>query len=140
MTDDLAVAPRKLRVFLCHASGDKPVVRALYHRLQEDGFQPWLDEEDLVPGQKWRDQIPKAVRAADVVLVCLSRRSINKEGYVQKEIQFALDVADEKPENTIFLIPVKFEECEVPERLSTWQWAALHKQSCGRPASYANSS
>lgn len=42
---------RKLRVFLCHASQDKPVIRELYQRLSaEDWLNPWLDEEKLLPG------------------------------------------------------------------------------------------
>jgi formylglycine-generating enzyme required for sulfatase activity len=118
-------ASRSLRVFLCHSSADKPAVRELYRRLHDDGLEPWLDEEDLLPGQDWQRAIPKAVRDSDVVLVCLSRNSINKAGYVQKEIKFALDVADEQPEETIFLIPLKLEECDVPERLSRWQWVNL---------------
>jgi formylglycine-generating enzyme required for sulfatase activity len=120
-----ADSSRALRVFLCHASGDKPAVRELYQRLHTDGIDAWLDEEDLLPGQDWQRAIPKAVRDSDVVLVCLSRNSINKAGYVQKEIKFALDVADEQPEDTIFLIPLKLEECKVPERLSRWQWVNL---------------
>ncbi len=109
-------AERKLKVFLCHSSGDKPRVRDLYKRLQADGFDPWLDEEDLLPGQKWQQEIPKAVRAADTILVCLSRDSIARDGYVQKEIKYALDAADEKPEETIFIIPLRFEDC--PLKLS----------------------
>lgn len=97
-------------------------MRELYQRLCADGFEPWLDEEGLLPGQDWQGAIRKAVRNSDVVIVCLSKGSINKAGYVQKEIKFALDVADEQPEDTIFLIPVKLEEREVPERLSRWQW------------------
>jgi hypothetical protein len=112
----------RMRVFLCHATGDKTAVRVLYQRLKKAGFKPWLDEEDLLPGQDWQSEIPKAVRAADAVLVCLSRAAVSKEGYVQKEIRLALDAADEKPEGTIFLIPVKLEECSVPERLSRWHW------------------
>jgi len=77
---------RKLKVFLCHSSGDKVTVRDLYKRLQADGFEPWLDEEDLLPGQEWAKEIPKAVRAAEAILVCLSQSSIGKEGYVQREI------------------------------------------------------
>ncbi len=122
MSDSPAPGLRRLRVFLCHASQDKPAVRELYHRLAKDGFQPWLDEEDLLAGHKWEVEIPRAVRGADVVLVCLSRGSVNKEGYVQKEIKFALDAADEKPEGTIFLIPFRLEDCPVPGRLSQWQW------------------
>jgi hypothetical protein len=113
---------RSLRIFLCHSSADKPAVRELYQRLRADGFEPWLDEEDLIPGQDWRREIPKAVKNSDVVIVCLSSGSVNKAGYVQKEIKFALDTADEQPEDTIFIIPLKLEECKVPDRLSRWQW------------------
>jgi hypothetical protein len=115
----------RLNVFLCHSSDDKPAVRRLYHRLRADGVQPWLDEENLIPGQDWQFQIPIAVRTSDIVIVCLSQYSVSKTGYVQKEIKSALDVADEQPEGKIFIIPVKLEECEIPERLRRWQWVNL---------------
>lgn len=115
----------RLRVFLCHASSDKALVRELYSRLRSDGFDPWLDEEHLLPGQRWREVIPAEVRRADIVLVCLSGRSITKTGYVQKEITIALDAADEKPENTLFLIPAKLEDCELPNRLRDWHCVNL---------------
>jgi len=113
---------RRLRAFLCHASGDKQVIRNLYQRLQDRNIDSWLDEENLLPGQEWEQEIRKAVRTTDVVIVCLSRRSITKAGFVQKEIRYALDVADEQPEGTIFLIPLRLEECEIPERLRRWHW------------------
>jgi len=117
---------RKLQVFLCHASADKPTVRNLYRRLKQDGFAPWLDEEELLPGQHWQQEIPEAVRSADVVIVCLSKISSTKEGYVQREIKFALDVAEEKPPGTIFIIPACLEEgLTIPQRLRELQWVNL---------------
>lgn len=112
----------KLNVFLCHASEDKATVRQLYFRLKNDFFSPWLDEEDILPGQNWDLSITEAVQKADVVLVCLSHKSVNKAGYIQKEIRYVLDRADEQPERAIFVIPVKLEECDVPVRLRQWQW------------------
>jgi len=48
---------RKLRVFLCHASQDKPIVRELYQRLDAEGWiDPWLDEEKLLPSQDWNNR------------------------------------------------------------------------------------
>ncbi|MDQ3819365.1 MAG: toll/interleukin-1 receptor domain-containing protein [Acidobacteriota bacterium] len=123
-----AIPPRKLRVFLCHSSDDKPLVRNLYNRLNSDGIDSWLDEENLLPGEEWELEIIKAVRSSDIVIVCLSQSSINKSGYVQKEIKLALDVADEQPEGAIFLIPVKLEECDVPRRLSRWHWVNLFQE------------
>ena len=116
---------RPLRVFLCHASIDKPAVYHLYQRLIAEGVDVWLDESKLLPGQDWRLEIPKAVSSSDVVIICLSNNSISKEGYVQKEIKLALDAADEKPEETIFLIPTRLENCTVPVRLSKYQWVDL---------------
>lgn len=118
-------AKQPLKVFLCHASADKPAVRDLYKRLAADGVDVWLDAESLIAGQNWQVEIPKAIKDADVVIVCLSEKSINKEGYVQKEIKFALDIADEKPEGTIFIVPARLEECAVPDRLSTYHWVDL---------------
>jgi len=114
-----------VQVFLCHASGDKPAVRELYEKLRADGFRPWLDAEDLLPGQDWQREIPNRVRDSDVVVVCLSCQSAIKTGYVQKEIKYALDAADEQPEGEIFLIPLRLEPCEVPQRLTRWQWVDL---------------
>lgn len=119
---------RPLKVFLCHASADKPAVRNLYQRLVSEGVDAWLDAESLVAGQNWQIEIPKAIRESDVVIVCLSEKSINKEGYVQREIKFALDVADEKPEGTIFVIPARLEECKVPDRLSMYHWVELFER------------
>ncbi len=120
------VVTRRLRVFLCHASQDKPAVRELYKRLAaEKWIDPWLDEEEILPGQDWNHEIEKAIRSADAILICLSSKSVSKEGYVQKEIKRALDIAAEKPDGTIFIVPLRLEECEVPPRLSKWQWVDL---------------
>jgi MoxR-like ATPase len=118
---------RACRVFLCHSSGDKPAVRQLYHRLIEEGFDAWLDEENILPGQDWDDAIATAVEAADLVIVCLSMGSIQKTGYVQHEIKMVLDLAENQPEGKIFLIPAKLEECTMPRRLKQWQWVDLFR-------------
>lgn len=115
---------RPLRVFLCHSSNDKPAVRELYQKLcAEAWIQPWLDEEELYPGQDWNMEIEKAVETADAIIVCLTKNSINKEGYVQRELRTVLDFADYKPEGTLYIIPVRLEECEPPRRLRVWQYA-----------------
>jgi hypothetical protein len=116
---------RRLRVFLCHASGDKPAVRELYRRLKSDHLDPWLDEENLLPGQNWQVEITKAVQTADVVVVCLSSGSVNKAGYVQKEIKYALDRADELADDSLYVMPLRLEDCEVPARLKRWHWVDL---------------
>ncbi len=116
---------RKLRVFLNYASEDREAVLKLYQRLVAAGIEAWLDIEKLLPGQKWRLKIDEAIASSDAVIVCISKHSITKEGYVQKEIKDALEKLAEKPDDAIYLIPAKIEECEVPARLSELQWVDL---------------
>lgn len=93
---------RAISAFLCHSSADKAAVRDLAFRSNKHYIVPWLDEVDLLPGQDWNLEIRRAVRASDVVIVCLSRGLVSKPGYyVQKEIREALDVALEQPEGGI---------------------------------------
>jgi hypothetical protein len=116
---------RGVRVFLAHSSADKEEVRTLYRRLRQNGLAPWLDEEALVPGQDWELAIRAAVRGSDYVAVCLSQASTTRAGYVHKEIKQALDVADEQPEGSVFIVPVRLEECDVPDRLRHLHWVDL---------------
>ncbi|WKZ50862.1 MAG: SUMF1/EgtB/PvdO family nonheme iron enzyme [Anaerolineales bacterium] len=116
---------RKLRVFLCHASDDKPAVRKLYVSLKSvPWIDPWLDEENLLPGQDWDLEIYMATRDADAIIICLSSVSVKKEGYVNKEIRHALDIAQEKPEGAIYVIPLRLDDCKPSfEQLKKLQWA-----------------
>jgi formylglycine-generating enzyme required for sulfatase activity len=116
---------RPLRVFLCHASQDKPAVRELYKRLSaEKWIDPWLDEEKLLPGQDFDLEIYKAARDSDAIIICLSKVSVAKEGYVNKEIRRALDAADEKPEGAIYIIPLRLDDCSPSfERLRKLHYA-----------------
>jgi len=114
------------RIFLCHASEDKAQVREVYHRLRTiDGFEPWLDEEDLLPGQEWAREIPRALQTSDFILIFLSRSSVAKRGYVQREMKLALDAWQALPEGTIHTIPVRIDDCDVPEAFRRYHWANL---------------
>ena len=118
---------KKLKAFICHSSDDKAIATKIYKSLLNTNIEPWIDNEKILPGQNWHSEISLAIQSSDVVIICLSKNSINKKGYVQKEIKYALDCADEQPENTIFLIPVRLEECIVPDRLKHVQWLDYFK-------------
>jgi hypothetical protein len=79
-----------LQIFLNYAREDQEPVRRLYQRLIEEGFNPWMDVEKLTPGKRWDSAIRQALRASDLVIICLSSTSVEKRGYLQKEIAQAL--------------------------------------------------
>jgi len=115
-----------IKVFLCYARVDSAAVHTLYNRLRRYGIDTWLDREKLLPGQDWEYEISKAVREADLVIICLSKR-FNREGFQQKEVRLALDIAKEKPDGGIFIIPARLEKCDPPESLRRWQRVDLFK-------------
>jgi TIR domain len=118
---------KSLSVFLCHSSADKALVRELCVRLESNGVQPWLDEKNLLGGQDFQQEIRRAVRASDVVVICLSNSSTTKSGFVQREIKYAMELAEEQPEGALFLIPLRLEECNVPQSLNKLHWIDYFK-------------
>jgi TIR domain len=54
-----------------------------------------VDKRDLLPGQRWRVKIPKAIGASEHILIFLSKSSVAKRSYVQHEFKLALDVPRE---------------------------------------------
>ena len=114
-----------LKVFICHTSADNSKVSDLYEYLTKHRIQVWLDVKNLLPGQKWRDEILKSLDKSNVIIICISQNSLDKEGYVQKEIKFALDKALEIPESHIYIIPARLEKCEVHRSLNIYQWVDL---------------
>ena len=58
----MTTLPEKLIPFLCYAKENVEIVRQLAARLKAEGWiDPWFDEEDILPGQKWEDRVVQAV-------------------------------------------------------------------------------
>lgn len=113
---------KKLLVFISHASEDNLAAKRLSKRLKDDGFDSWLDLDRILPGQDWNLEIEKGLRASGAILLCFSKVSIAKEGYIQREYKRAMRILEEKPEGTIFVIPVRLDDCQMPNFISELQW------------------
>ncbi len=115
-------------VFLSYAKEDNTKVSRIYNRLKKDNLKPWIDDHSLQPGSDWDRVIRKTIRNCHFFAVFISSNSINKRGYIQKEISEALDVVEELPEGRVFIIPIRLEDCEIPDRLRKWQWVDIFKR------------
>jgi hypothetical protein len=119
-------------VFLAHASEDKPFVRKLFKILKESGLDPWLDEENLMPGVKWDDKIVDAIEKSRFFIACISSHSITKDGYIQKELRVALSNLEKKSAEAIYFIPALIEDVDLPNitvgtiRLADYQAAKIY--------------
>ena len=116
------------QIFLSYVREDKEKVEKLYQKLSDEGFKPWMAKKDIFPGEQWEFRIPQAIRRSDFFLVCLSASSIDERGWIQREIKQALDIWQEKLDSDIYLIPVRLEDCEVPESLRKFHWVNLFEE------------
>lgn len=109
-------------VFISYATEDFQYAENLHEFLESNGFQPWMDKKNLLPGQRWDYIIQQELRKADFIVLLLSDISVSKRGYVQKEFNQALIYCEEKLDSDIFIIPILINPCVIPPKLSKFQW------------------
>lgn len=115
-----------VRPFISYAREDRETALRLYRDLVKSGARPWLDVEDLLPGQDWQHAITRAISESSHFLALLSVHSVNKQGYVQKELRHALDLLDTFPPGDVFVIPVRLDDSKPRhDRLATLHWLDL---------------
>lgn len=91
----LAIRPGNHRVFVSYRSSDGgPIAQDLFHRLEEAGFLPWLDEarENLQPGddvqQVIQRQIHESLTEAGIVLL-VDTPEAPKSPWIRVELDIA---------------------------------------------------
>ncbi|RDK85584.1 uncharacterized protein DUF3298 [Marinirhabdus gelatinilytica] len=110
------------KVFISYAKEDYKFAEQLYDFLETTNYNPWLDKKKILPGQDWNFILRKELRDSDFIILLLSKTSVQKRGYIQREFKLALEYYEEKLDDDIFLIPVKIDDCEVPLKLGKFQW------------------
>ncbi len=113
-------------VFINYANEDYEMAKRIYDDLKEAGVNPWLNSEDILPGENRKMTIQKAVKESSCFLALFSSNSVSKRGFVQKELKLALETLDEIPLGEIFFIPVRIDDCKaVYERIQDIQQVDL---------------
>jgi WD40 repeat protein len=78
----------------------------------------WRDTADLWPGQDWRAKIRQAITEdALVFIACFSLNSVDRsKSYQNEELLLAVDQLRLRRPEDPWLIPVRFDECDIPDR------------------------
>lgn len=105
------------RVFIAYVDEEFESANRLFDGLARAGMSPWLDKRRLLPGQNWPRAIERAIGISDFFIPCFSRRACTKRGQFQAELRYALECASRIPLEEIFIIPVRLDECEVPQEI-----------------------
>ena len=103
------------RPVLIHADQDKDEVGALCNRLKEQGYETWLRSVDVLPGEIKQKKASEAIAKAPLVICCFSSKSVGQRGDFQRDLRRALSAVAEQPADQISLIPVRLDDCELPQ-------------------------
>lgn len=99
--------------FLSYSRKDKAFVNQLYATLESQGFQVWVDWEDIPPSVDWMREIEQGIRSADNFVLIISPDSItSRVCYI--ELQYALSLNKH-------LIPVLYRDVTMPKKFSRRQ-------------------
>lgn len=117
------------KVFISYAKEDYNSAIKIYNELEKlEGITPWIDRKSLLPGQQWKFAIKNAISNSHFFIALISNNSVTKDGYVQKELNEALEMLDRKPATKVYIIPARLDEC-YPEhpKLQDLHWVDLFK-------------
>jgi tetratricopeptide (TPR) repeat protein len=104
--------------FISYVREDAHRVDQLQRVLEDAGIRVWRDTADLWPGEDWRTKIRREITGnALAFIVCFSRRSIARtKSWQNEELTLAIEQLRLRNPDEPWLIPVRFDECDIPDR------------------------
>jgi len=96
-------------IFVSYSRIDGEAVDYIVARLEQDGFNVWIDHEEIKAGDLWQEAIVQAVDNAYAVVLMLSPGSVASDN-VRKEVDLAESASKE-------LVPVLLAPVELPAKL-----------------------
>jgi hypothetical protein len=118
------VPPDAPVVFISHASEDRAVAERVSDELEQNGIGTWLDRHELAGGDEWNALIQRTIgEDVDYVVVLQSANLLAKtRGFVNREIQLAIDRQAEYRPPSRFLIPAYIDDpANALDLLDRWQ-------------------
>lgn len=108
---------REMRqVFISYCHENKDVVNKLCDALSSKGVSVWVDWDNLVPGTSWKQAIQQAIHHGDFFIACFSKEySARDKAFMEEELAIAIENLREKSIDRTWFIPVKLNECEIPD-------------------------
>jgi hypothetical protein len=112
------------KIFLSHSGKDKPLVRRFAETLCLLGFEPWLDEVQMVAGTSLHRGLHKGFKESCAAVFFVTG-AFEDERYLAREVDYALEEATQRPQ-TFKIITLVFTtepgRGVVPELLRPYIW------------------
>lgn len=106
----------KQEIFLSYSRrANSEEAKELRTALQGEGFSVWWDKK-ILPGQDWRHEVSNAMKRCGAFVLCLSKEVEAMEvSEIYSEARDAIEIYRTYRPGEIYLIPVRFSECKIPD-------------------------
>jgi TIR domain len=120
--------------FISYVRENQDSADRLYAELKARGLSIWLDRDAIEPGMRWQGAIRRAIQRGSYFIACFSDQYRGKAStYMNEELTLAIDELRRRPTDRAWLIPVRLDSSDVPDRsigagetLQSLQWVDLH--------------
>lgn len=117
-------------LFISYATPDRERVLPYHDWLQAEGYETWIDCNQLLPGQNWDLEINRAIDRATLILAFVSENTIARRGYVQRELKIAIDRLRDRLSDDIYIIPILLDDVAIPDELKRIQAISSSEPNC----------
>jgi len=105
--------PERL-TFISHSPGDSKAALEMHEFLRSHKFNPWLDRESILPGERRLPALLSAIRSSTAFVYCLSRNSMFPRRTLLSEVQAAERLAGIPLEDAFFVVTARVDDCTCP--------------------------
>ena len=103
--------------FISYVRENSKLVDNLCEYLESHNIEVWIDRKDLAPGSRWKQEIRAAIRNGSFFIACFSKEyNESEKTYMNEELTLAIEEIRIRPINKTWFIPVKLNECKIPDR------------------------
>lgn len=104
------------QVFISYVRENADIVDRFYQELKSRGIEVWLDRYAIDPGARWKTEIRRAIHQGTLFIACFSKEySRREQTHMNAELTIAIEVLCQFHADRIWFIPVKLNECEIPD-------------------------
>jgi len=119
MGDSTITKPSQYTIFLSYSRKDSGLVSKVSLILRAAGNLPWLDEQSIEPGDRWRTTITRSIERCERMLVFWCRHA-KLSSEVRSEYLSAID--KNKP-----VVPVRLDRTKLAPKLGPYQGIDVSK-------------
>ena len=132
---ELKHAREMKHVFISYCHENKADVDRLRQALAAHDIHIWINSDNIGPGTSWKPAIQQAIQHGDFFIACFSAEvNARSQTYMHEELTVAIEELHRRPVDKAWFIPVKLNECEIPdidiggdETLQDLQYVDLHE-------------